>query len=176
MGKSFDNNQEEYRNYLNRPRNENVQNDNILHQPRVCFIDSQDDEFYDAMGESEEQKISKFTGVSYCAINKRWNACRWSADRSELDFNGEFEDEISAARASDALAKTLRDCGERIHKLNFPEDEIEAKEVEESVNFSKDMKKRKNPSSAHLDSSICRMCKKQDANNSYKLCENCMID
>ena len=40
-------------------------------------------------------------------------------------FNGYYDDEETAARASDTLARKLMKSGEQNHKLNFPEDDTE---------------------------------------------------
>ena len=39
--------------------------------------------------------------------------------------NGTYENEETAANASDTLARKLMKTGEQNHKLNFPEDETE---------------------------------------------------
>ena len=40
-------------------------------------------------------------------------------------FNGYYDDEKTAARASDTLARKLMKSGEQTLKLNFPEDDTE---------------------------------------------------
>merc|ERR1712058_217688 len=40
-------------------------------------------------------------------------------------YNGYYDDEETAAHASDTLARNLMNTGEQNHRLNFPDDHIE---------------------------------------------------
>ena len=53
----------------------------------------------------------------------KWRVQRWS--KNKLFYNGHYDDEETAAHASDTLARKLMKNGEQNHKLNFPEDDAE---------------------------------------------------
>merc|ERR1712098_778689 len=50
---------------------------------------------------------------------------RWSKSENKKLFNGHYDNEETAARASDTLARQLMKNGEQTLKLNFPEDQTE---------------------------------------------------
>jgi hypothetical protein len=71
----------------------------------------------------EEKNISsKFIGVSFDKNKSKWRAQRWSKYKNKTIGNGHFEDEETAAHASDTLARKLIENGEHGHELNFPDD------------------------------------------------------
>ena len=49
----------------------------------------------------------------------------FKSDRNALVCNGRYDNEKTAAQASDNLARKLMKNGERAHKLNFPADSTE---------------------------------------------------
>merc|ERR1712034_146468 len=56
----------------------------------------------------EEQRFSsKFIGVSYDKSKAKWRARRWNKNENKKVSKGSYDDEESAAHASDALARTL---------------------------------------------------------------------
>jgi len=61
--------------------------------------------------------------VSYNEKKKKWTVQR-KHDKKQV-YNGSYKDEITAAHASDTLARELMANGENDHKLNFPEDDTE---------------------------------------------------
>jgi len=67
-----------------------------------------------------EKKNSKYFGVSYNKNNLMWYSCRHSRSKKTTVYNGYYDNEEAAARASDTLARELMKNGERNHKLNFP--------------------------------------------------------
>lgn len=69
----------------------------------------------------EKTKTSKYVGVYYIESLKRWLVQRYSKTERKLSSNGIYNDEKTAAHASDTLARTLIVNGEHSHKLNFPE-------------------------------------------------------
>jgi len=71
----------------------------------------------------EEKKTSAYIGVSYRL--SRWRVVRYSKNEKKIVYNGFYEDEETAARASDTLAKKIMANGEQNHKLNFPNDNTE---------------------------------------------------
>merc|ERR1712098_13840 len=71
----------------------------------------------------EEKSItSKYIGVSYHKRDSRWRAQRHSKNENKCVSNGYYDDEETAAHASDTLARTLMENSEQILKLNFPDD------------------------------------------------------
>jgi len=90
---------------------------------------------------------SKFIGVSYYEKDSKWHARRWSKDEKRDVTNGCYDDEQTAAHASDSLARKLMENGEQKFKLNFPDDhtevyhEIYAYSKFIGVTFNKNMSK-----------------------------------
>merc|ERR1712098_255732 len=78
--------------------------------------------------EDEHAKVNKksvYFGVTFDGNISKWKAQRRSKSENKTLSNGHYDDEKTAARASDTLAKTLMKNGEQNHKLNFPEDHTE---------------------------------------------------
>jgi len=73
----------------------------------------------------EKKSSSKFIGVKYrYDINSaKWQAQRHSKLQKKMIYYGSYDNEETAARASDTLAKKLMANGEQEHKLNFPDDD-----------------------------------------------------
>merc|ERR1712098_339177 len=72
-----------------------------------------------------QEKSCKYIGVSYNKQRKTWLAWSWSKHENRQFYNGSYKDEVMAARASDTLARKLMANGEKVHKLNFPNDDTE---------------------------------------------------
>ena len=68
----------------------------------------------------EKRKSSSHIGVFY--REGRWQALRRSKHEKKNVYNGCYENEETAAHASDTFARTLMKNGEQILKLNFPDD------------------------------------------------------
>merc|ERR1712098_301690 len=69
---------------------------------------------------------SKFIGVSISRNRSKWIAKRWSKNENKAVCNGYcYDNEETAAHASDTLARKLMKNGEHGHKLNFPYDHTE---------------------------------------------------
>merc|ERR1712098_110994 len=68
---------------------------------------------------------SVYIGVSYSERKSIWLAYRRSRKEKKTVYNGFYNDEETAARASDTLSKKLMANGEQNHKLNFPDDDTE---------------------------------------------------
>merc|ERR1712098_262574 len=81
--------------------------------------------FPDDRTEIYPEKSSKHIGLSYDKNVSKWYAQRRSKTDKKLFSNGYYDDEETAARASDTLARKLMKNGEKGHKLNFPDDHIE---------------------------------------------------
>ena len=62
--------------------------------------------------------------MSFDKKESKWKVQRWSKSENKL-YNGHYDDEETAARASDTLARKLMKNGEQTLKLNFPEDDTE---------------------------------------------------
>lgn len=73
----------------------------------------------------ERRTVSKYVGVTYDVDKSKWCAQRRSEKANELVCNGYYENEKTAAYASDTLARKLTIDGEQGHELNFPNDDIE---------------------------------------------------
>merc|ERR1712098_584931 len=74
----------------------------------------------------EKKKFSsQFVGVVYNINTSKWQASRYSKHEKKDTYNGSYDNEKRAARASDTLARKLIINGEEGHKLNFPNDETE---------------------------------------------------
>jgi len=74
----------------------------------------------------EKRFTSKFIGVSFDRNNSKWKVQRWSTNDNKRVHNGYYDDEETAAHASDNLARKLVKNGEQKLKLNFPDDHTEA--------------------------------------------------
>jgi len=86
---------------------------------------------------------SKYIGVSYSENRSKWIAQRRSKhDEKKMICSGRYENEETAAHASDTLAKKLIANGELGHKLNFPEDDTEV--------YQERQRKRKRPNREDL--------------------------
>ena len=55
----------------------------------------------------------------------KWQTQRHSKLGKNKVRNGSYENEETAAHASDTLARKLMENGEQRHKLNFPDDDTE---------------------------------------------------
>jgi len=73
----------------------------------------------------EKKTGYKYIGIFYSRYHKSWAARRWSKHAGKIIFNGYYNDEETAARASDTLARKLMANAEQDHKLNFPDDHTE---------------------------------------------------
>ena len=62
-------------------------------------------------------------------VKSKWRAQRRSKLHNRLIQNERYEDDETAARASDTLARKLIANGEQAHKLNFPDDDTEVLSV-----------------------------------------------
>jgi len=71
----------------------------------------------------EKKNTSQYIGVRY--QNSKWCARRWSKNEKKMVFYGYYDNEETAAHASDTLARKLMKNGEQGHKLNFPGDHTE---------------------------------------------------
>jgi hypothetical protein len=56
---------------------------------------------------AKKNKKSKFIGILFYVINSKWRARRRSKNEKKLLHNGYYDDEETAARASDTLARKL---------------------------------------------------------------------
>merc|ERR1712058_131430 len=85
-----------------------------------------------------EEKIqtSEYIGLTY--KNSKWCVRRWSKNEKKMLCNGYYENEETAAHASDTLARILIENGEQGHKLNFPDNHTEVQPKE----FQKKKRKR----------------------------------
>jgi len=88
-----------------------------------------------------DQKTNYF-GVSYNKLRAMWDAYRHSKNEKRTAHNGTYKDEETAAHASDTLARKLIANGEKGHKLNFPDEDIEVSTEEETSRKQK--RKRRN--------------------------------
>jgi len=68
----------------------------------------------------EKTFTSEFIGVTY--KNLKWCVRRYSKNEKKMVFNGYYDNEETAAHASDTLARKLMENGEQSHKLNYPGD------------------------------------------------------
>jgi len=86
---------------------------------------------------SKVNKKSEYIGVSYDKKLSKWCVRRWSKDENKIVYNGVYDDEQTAACASDTLARKVMDNGERKLKLNFPDDyaEVYQEEKQTSSNY-----------------------------------------
>merc|ERR1712098_369116 len=71
----------------------------------------------------EKKNTSEYIGVRY--QNLKWRVERWSKNEKKTIYYGSYDNEETAAHASDTLARELMENGEQGHKLNFPDDHTE---------------------------------------------------
>merc|ERR1712098_695909 len=71
----------------------------------------------------EKIQTSEYIGVTY--TNEKWHVKRRSKNEKKMVYYGSYDNEETAAHASDTLARKLMKNGEQGHKLNFPDDHIE---------------------------------------------------
>merc|ERR1712098_341177 len=88
---------------------------------------------------------SNYIGVTYDKINATWLAKRWSKNEKKTITNRTYKVEETAAHASDTLARTLINNGEKGHQLNFPDDDTEVYPEKETCHKQK--RERSNNSS-----------------------------
>merc|ERR1712098_897511 len=74
---------------------------------------------------SEKTFSSQFVGVVYRENGSKWQAQRRSKHGKKMFFNGSYNNEKTAAHASDTLARKLMANGDQGRKLNFPDDDTE---------------------------------------------------
>merc|ERR1712058_201316 len=70
----------------------------------------------------EKKFSSKFVGVAHNVNKSKWRVRRHSKLEKKMLYNESYENEKTAAHASDTLARKLIANGEQGHKLNFPDD------------------------------------------------------
>merc|ERR1712098_785279 len=76
-------------------------------------------------GHAKVNKKSVYFGVTFDGNTSNWKAQRRSKSENKILYNGHYDDEETAAHASDTLARKLMKNGEQNHKLNFPDDDTE---------------------------------------------------
>merc|ERR1712098_321632 len=81
----------------------------------------------------EKEIASKFIGVTYNKNKPKWYVQRWSKYESKNVFGGCYNNEETAALASDTLARKLMKNGEQKLKLNFPDDHTEVHREKKSI-------------------------------------------
>merc|ERR1712098_592913 len=97
-----------------------MENDEQKHKLKLNFPDVHC-EIY-----REKKNIApKYIGVNYNKRDSKWYARRLSRNQKKMVYNGGYDDEETAAHASDTLAIKLMKNGEQGHKLNFPDDHTE---------------------------------------------------
>merc|ERR1712098_725278 len=78
----------------------------------------------------EKTKSSQYIGVNYREDTSKWQAKRYSKHEKKEFYNGSYDNEETAAHASDTLARKLNANTEQGHNLNFPNDDTEMFPVE----------------------------------------------
>merc|ERR1712098_915795 len=78
----------------------------------------------------EKIQTSEYIGVTY--RNEKWHVKRRSKNEKKYVYYGYYDNEETAAHASDTLARKLIKNGEQGHKLNFPDDHIEVHHTEKT--------------------------------------------
>merc|ERR1712000_19465 len=73
----------------------------------------------------EKKRTSKYFGVTSKYGIMKWYAQRHSKKENKMIFNGSYDNEETAAHASDTLARKLMSNGNRNLRLNFPDDDTE---------------------------------------------------
>jgi len=89
-----------------------------------CYLNFPEDE---TEVRPKERTTYKYFGVTYYKRSKKWCVKRWSKAMKKLICNGHYEDEETAAHASDSLARKLMSNDEENLKLNFPNDLVEVR-------------------------------------------------
>jgi hypothetical protein len=92
----------------------------------------------------EKSTSSGYIGVTYDGKNRSWFARRHSRYWKKMVCNGRYDNEETAAHASDTLARKLLANGEQNHKLNFPNNDTELHPKERQ-------RKRKRPHHEEVD-------------------------
>jgi hypothetical protein len=72
-----------------------------------------------------KKKASRYIGLAYHTQKAKWCVSRWIKNENKHVYNGEYDDEEKAARASDTLARKLMENNKQKFKLNFPDDHTE---------------------------------------------------
>merc|ERR1712098_275788 len=76
------------------------------------------------MGEYDKKTTtSEYIGVTY--RNLKWHVQRYNKNEKKNVYYGSYDNEETAAHASDTLARKFMTKGEQGHKLNFPDDHTE---------------------------------------------------
>merc|ERR1712098_619179 len=70
-------------------------------------------------------QTSVYIGVTYVQKNSKWFVNRRSKTAKKMVCYGSYDNEETAAHASDTLVRKLIKNGEQGHKLNFPDDDTE---------------------------------------------------
>merc|ERR1712098_498213 len=83
------------------------------------------DDDTDVFPEEKKETSSEYIGVSYRKNRSKWFAQRHSKHKNKILTNGCYDNEETAAHASDTLARNLMGKGEQGHKLNFPDDDTD---------------------------------------------------
>merc|ERR1712098_462047 len=97
-----------------------------------------------------------------------WRAQRRSELEKKMIYNGTYENEETAARASDTLARKFMTNGEQARKLNFPDDDTkvypqEKKSSSKFIGVSYDVRNAKWQTQRHS-----KLQKKMICNGSYE--------
>merc|ERR1712098_846441 len=79
-----------------------------------------------------EEKIQTSEYIGVFARYSKWDVKRWSRNKMKMVSNGSYDNEETAAHASDTLARKLRETGEQGHKLNFPVNHFEVHHEEKT--------------------------------------------
>merc|ERR1712096_177428 len=82
------------------------------HNHKLNFPDNDTDIY------PNKSSSSIYLGVSYNGTKQLWQVLRWSKKDNKTVHNGHYKDELTAAHASDTLARKLMANGEQNHKLN----------------------------------------------------------
>jgi hypothetical protein len=83
------------------------------------FVKIEEDEY------DKVNKKSQYIGVCYHKNISKWRVQRWSSKENKKVCNGCYDDQETAAHASDTLARKLMEIGEKQLTLNFPDDDTE---------------------------------------------------
>merc|ERR1712098_624684 len=81
----------------------------------------------------EKIQTSEYIGVTY--TNEKWHVRRRSKNEKKMVYYGSYDNEETAAHASDTLIRKLMKNGEQGQKLNFPDDHTEV-HAEEKIQTS----------------------------------------
>merc|ERR1712098_897069 len=80
---------------------------------------------YTEVFQEKKQTSSQYVGVFYDIKLSKWRANRYSKNEKRKICYGCYDNEVTAAHASDTLARKLMENGEKLHKLNFHDDYTE---------------------------------------------------